>query len=180
MIEDDMFDLDFLDKFREHDINGSENVISDDIKKAWFSFLYDFCTCVSYEWSNYINSLTKYHQVPFHGYLSTSDEAFTIWLIKCKYNSVKEDVRLIKEMGQAEWKEKRKKKKSGAHHSREKLDDYINIYNDIRLKTENQHSVQNWEQVFVTEFFNEVTDIKEQDDKTHSYTLKKLLPIDCF
>ena len=88
MVEDDMFDLSYLDKFRDNDESATSINVPDNMKKAWFSFLYDFCTCVSYEWSNYINSLTKFHQPPFHGHLSTSDEAFTIWLIKCKYNSI--------------------------------------------------------------------------------------------
>ena len=90
--EGTMFEPSIMDQFRTYNENDPTFKVTDDLKTAWFSFLLEFCPCVSYEWTNYLSHLSTDHHPGFLGYLSASDEAFTIWSINLKYERVKKEV----------------------------------------------------------------------------------------
>jgi hypothetical protein len=176
-----MFDIALLDKFRDFDENDPLFSVSEDVKKAWFSFLYDFCPCVSYGWSTYLAHLNRDNCLPFFEFLSASDEAFTIWLLKIKFNRVKIDIQEKNNEVNKELEPTRKKRKTGAHDSRTHLDMYVDLYHhDVKPKLDNKASVEFWEQLFFSEFFKQIGDTHESTNNLQKNCPHKLddLPFD--
>jgi hypothetical protein len=147
-----MFKLNVMDEFRSSSQNTEKVTMTDDVKDAWICFLKDFCTLVSYEWNEYLNNIVKKEKATFFGSLSTSDEAFTEWAIRCKYAEAALDTEEILKNGKEAWFQSRKKRKRGPHDSREKLGLYSQLYNKILLHRANKVSHAEWQKIFFDKY----------------------------
>ena len=150
-----MFDISLMDNFREYDENDPIFSIPENVKKAWFSFLFDFCPCVSYEWSTYLANFRHDGYPPFMEFLSASDETFTVWMIKIKYDRVKKEMEGENREISDEVNTANRKRKFGSHDSRTHLDLYVDLYHQqIKPKLENKYSVEFLEKQFHCELLN--------------------------
>lgn len=152
--ENEMFPKEFIDRFREYK-EGEDFQIDSDVRKAWMSFVLEFCRSVSYHWKNYLRNIGKREIATFDGNLSTSDEAFAMWVIYCKYDEAKAESEEIKKVGLAKWKDSRKRKRFGTHDSKGQIDQYVRLYNTISTNRKNPDSSKLWQDVFFEDFFND-------------------------
>ena len=152
-----MFDIDLLEKFRDVDIND-ENDVDDDVKNAWYTFISEFCTCVSFHWANYVKRVDRKDNATFISRLTASDEALAMWIISVKYNEVKEHADYIKQHGDDAWKKSKKKRKSGTHDSKSKIGDFISYHKSIIEKRQNKRSNKLWESIFFNQHIHDTSD----------------------
>jgi len=103
-----MFSCEVTKEFRLS-TNDTSMTVTENTKKAWVSFLYEFCPMVSYEWNDYLKNIIHTDTASFFGNLTTSDEAFTQWVILCKFKEVREEAEEIEKIGKESWNQQRKK-----------------------------------------------------------------------
>jgi hypothetical protein len=158
-----MFDLKLIDGFRKE--SEDDAPINDDVKKAWFVFLSDFVTCVSYHWSHYLKEIKVDNVDPsFKGIMTASDEAYTIWLLQNKFEEVNEDAIAIKGSDRETWKKNRPKRNVGRHGSKWKLDDFVDLHVKIKKNRDAKDSNKLWERMFFNQFVHRLTDSEATRD----------------
>ena len=152
--ENDMFPKDFLYSFREYK-EQEDFVVDPALRKAWSSFISEFCRSVSYHWKSYLGKIRNREDATFQDNLSTSDEAFAMWVVFCKYDEAKNEAEEIKSMGQVKWKETRKPKRVGPHDSKEHIKDYIKFYQQVKDNRRNLKSGKAWQDMFFDDLFQD-------------------------
>jgi hypothetical protein len=149
-----MFDLKFLNSFREY--KEGENVeIDSKLRNAWYSFISEFCRSVSYHWKRYLGKIGNRESATFDGNLSTSDEAFAMWVVHCKYDDAKKEAEEIKKMGLDKWKETREKNRHGPHDSKTNLRQYVEYYGTVKKFRKDQKADEVWQDMFFEDFFKD-------------------------
>jgi hypothetical protein len=150
-----MFPKDFLFQFREYK-EGQENIeVDPELRKAWSSFISEFCRSVSYHWKSYLGKIRNRENATFKDNLSTSDEAFAMWVVFCKYDEAEGEAKEIKVHGIDRWKETRKKKRAGPHDSREHINDYIKFYLQVQKNRADVKSDKYWQDMFFDDLFGD-------------------------
>jgi hypothetical protein len=173
-----MFKLELMDKFRLNQQGGVESSVEEEVRDAWTSFLADFCTLVSYEWHEYLNNVVNIESASFLGNLTTSDEAFAEWTIRCKFQETFAGAEEIKKHGKEEWMNSRKKRKRGPHDSREKMDVYSKLYHTILEHRKNRVTHLVWQQMFFEKYLtdhaitNNANDELEDDLNLSNYSIR--------
>jgi len=171
MIKDGkMFDIRLLDKFRDNSFSDPGQIDAE-VKDAWISFISDFCQCVSYQWAEYLKQVRKKENATFQGTLTTSDEAFTMWLLKVKYDDAAREAEEIKEHGANHWKKNKKRRKSGPHDSKEKLEEFVQLHYKIRDQRQNEESNKMWEKIFYDGILSDDNILNSRTPKKHSNSL---------
>lgn len=161
-----MFPLEMFQSFRNYE-EDANFLVTDDVKKAWFVFINEFCRNVSYEWNEYLKNIVNLETSTFFSNLTTSDEAFAQWIITCKYEEIKAEATEINIIGIENWQVKRKKRKKGPHNSRSKMDVYFSIYNSIQKHRRNTNANVYWQRMFFEIYLHEFLkdDDKSDNDK---------------
>jgi hypothetical protein len=121
---------------------------------------------VSYEWNDYLKNIIHTDTASFFGNLTTSDEAFTQWVIFCKFEEVREEAEEIEKIGKEFWNQQRKKRKRGPHDSREKLELYSNFYQSIVRHRNDKNEYHQWQHFFFENFLKEKEKIYNDTEKT--------------
>lgn len=60
--------------------------MSPEAEEEYFVFIFEFCSCTSHHWKNYLKVLMNCPEGTFRNKLTKSDEAFTAWYL---FNSAK-------------------------------------------------------------------------------------------
>jgi len=150
-----MFPKEFLSDFRAYEEKDGTVEISTSLRTAWSSFIAEFCRSVSYHWKSYLLKIRNREKATFHENLSTSDEAFAMWIVFCKYDETKLEADEIKSIGLDKWKETKKKKRAGPHDSKEYMDYYVKFYNQVKENRKNSTSDKFWQDIFFDELFQD-------------------------
>ncbi len=152
-----MFDVSLLNDFYTFEETSNEEFsVSEDVKKAYYIFIKDFCPIVSSYWRKYLCKLCQHRETAtFAQQLTKSDEAFSFWLIRCLEPKVKSDTDFINTNGMSKWNEVRKRGKGGKHDSNVKFDEYVNIFNKIDVLRSNQMAYAFWMNIFFDQFFKD-------------------------
>ena len=91
MMNGTMFPLDSICEFYTDGSNDDPNwMISEEIKKHYFIYIYGFCSLVSTHWKKYLKKLMQRNAARFPKQLTTSDEAFTQWYIMVTSDEIQE------------------------------------------------------------------------------------------
>jgi len=149
-----MFSKGCLNKFRELE-NTDDPQVDDELRKAWYIFIAEFCRSVSYHWKSYLTKINNRNDATFKGNLTMSDEAFAMWVVYCKYDEAKEEAEEIKKMGIDKWKNSRNKKRAGPHDSKELIKHYIKYYDKLTEARSNKASDAYWQKMFFDDLFKE-------------------------
>ena len=80
--------------------------------------------------------------------MTASDEAYTIWLLRNKFEEVSEEAIAIKKTDRETWKKNRPKRNVGSHDSKWKLDDFVDLHVKIKKSRAAQDSNNLWEGMF--------------------------------
>lgn len=160
MLAGTIFEMKIIRAFRKDEDSeecedGVDYPQKHEVEEAWYSFLKDFCTLASYEWHEYLNNVVNIEYASFLGTLTTSDEAFTMWTILCKYEEAVKDTEEIKKEGKEAWLKGRKKRKRGPHDSREYMDLYSQLYQSIFVHRRNKQRDTVWQKLFFEKYVNE-------------------------
>jgi hypothetical protein len=150
-----MFHKDFLNDFRAYEEKDGTVAISKSLSTAWSIFIAEFCRSVSYHWKNYLLKIRNRENATFHENLSTSDEAFAMWVVFCKYDEANSEAVAIKTIGLDKWKETKKKKRAGPHDSKEHMDYYVKFYNQVKENRKNSKSDKFWQDMFFDDLFQD-------------------------
>jgi hypothetical protein len=170
-----MFQMNVMESFRTQRVDMIEISLRDDVKEAWISFLSEFCTLVSYEWTEYLNNVVKKETASFFGNLTTSDETFAEWTIRCKYAEVQSDTEEIKKQGKEAWLKSRNKRKRGPHDSREKINLYSQLYQKILQHRKSKVSNLEWQKLFFESYIsNHGNETNEKDVLDESSRLSSI------
>lgn len=160
-----MFERDLLYKFRkniEDDLSPEDKEL---LIKSWITFIGEFCRSVSYHWKSYLSKIGNRDVAEFRLNLTTSDEAFAMWVVFCKYEEAKKDAEEIIRMGMDHWKENRKKKRVGPHDSKECMKDYVGFYNQVVECRKNKELDKFWQDVFFDDLFQDPQKSKQLQNK---------------
>jgi len=160
-----MFSCEVTKEFRSS-TSDTSMTLQEYTNKAWVSFLYDFCPLVSYEWNDYLKNVIHTDTASFFGNLTTSDEAFTQWVILCKFDEVRKEAEEIDNLGKETWYEKRKKRKRGPHDSREKMELYSNIYQSIVRHRSDRNEYHKWQHFFFENFLKDKEKLNNDAENT--------------
>jgi hypothetical protein len=147
-----MFDIKLIEKFRFSVTQESE--IEEDVKEAWFIFHNEFVRNVSYHWRHYLKTIRKGGTYSFHGIMTASDEAYTLWLLKNKYSEAEKEAKEIQQQGRELWMKNKSKRIPATHDSKWKLDDFIDLHFSIKKQRAVGESNAIWESIFFSQFFN--------------------------
>ena len=137
MKADEMFDIELIEKFRCKDFDNHKD--RELIKKAWYIFVFKLLPLVNEEWCKVLKDSHIQSKPNIYDYTSISDEVFTRWIIRCKYD------KLLEEMHNG-WPEKdadKKGKKGGPHESRVNMNLYCEEYEETQESFELLSSVRN-------------------------------------
>ena len=126
MKADEMFNIDLIDKFRCNDFEHHSD--KEKIKNAWYIFVYKLLPLVNEEWCKVLKDNHIQTKPNIYAYTSISDEVFTRWIIRCKYEKLLEEK-------QNNWPDKdadKRGKKGGPHESRVNINMYCSEFKDTQ------------------------------------------------
>jgi hypothetical protein len=150
-----MFDQAYVEQFYKEEIVTHPESIDDDFKKAYFMFIDVFCKATSQHWKKFVNDkLVLRSDGQYSPYLTTSDEALTLWLLQQEFNKAKEDADLIAKYGPEEWNKNREKRKRGQHTCLAKQTDYVALYNKISIARSEPLSQEFWQNQYFDYLFS--------------------------
>jgi hypothetical protein len=160
-----MFDISLMDKFRDPETSTDEDDVAVEVRNAWYMFINDFCTAVSFHWANYLKRVDNNENATFISRLTASDEALAMWIITVKFNEVNDHAQFIREHGDEEWRKKKAKRKSGSHASKSRLQEFITLHKRVMDRRSDASSNILWERMFFDTFLAD-RDEAESPEKT--------------
>jgi len=143
-----MFDISLMDKFRDPEISTDEDEVTVEVRNAWYMFINEFCTAVSFHWANYLKRVDLNENATFISRLTASDEALAMWIITVKFDEVNEHAQFIREHGDEEWRRSKAKRKSGSHASKSRLQEFITLHKRVIDRRSDASSNILWERMF--------------------------------
>jgi len=154
MKSDEMFDVSLIANFRKEEFKQDGQV-----QRAWYTFVLHFLPCVNHDWMASLNPSKLKNTVSMHKYLTVSDEAFVLWVIKHKYAALE----IEKNAG---WPKKDNKAKSlGAHASKTHIVDYTYTYAAVDKARKNAESAKYWNDLFWTYVMSKQPEIFAKNDE---------------
>ena len=137
------------------DNDGKKYGIPDDVQEAYFSFIGEFCPCVSFHWKNYLKYLTDREKATFKNELTQSDETYVKWYLDNHWEDIEQDVEYIKEHSREEFNEmKSKRKKDGQHDTNKFWVKYCNMLEETKaFRKNNPAKYELWQNIFFDKYF---------------------------
>lgn len=143
-----MFKKEVMTRFYEYD-SAPTFQVEEEIKKAYFVFIKDFCTCVSSYWTNYLDVVRVKHNATFDQNLTPSDEVYAFWWLSFNLDN---EVKLFEK----EEKEIVTKKQRGPHQSIDYQDDYARMYINLEKHRENSVAWKYWQSIFFDHYLHDL------------------------
>lgn len=143
-----MFSIEMLEKF--YDFKEDANFeVDDEVKKAYFVFIKDFCSCVSRYWRKYLEVIRVRDAATFVNNLTPSDECYALWYLKCNYEREEKIALYSKTHSKQEIKQFEKEHPKGVNHSIEYFNQYCDIFDKIEEHRVNAKAFKHWQHIFL-------------------------------
>ena len=162
LLEKTMFDVDLMEQFYDHEPENKDFDVDESVKRAYYVFIKRIATAISPKFQRYLRQdLGEKDNAVFAPHLTTSDEGFAYWIVQCKIDECKKDVKEINDLDGdlnrwSELKGNKKGRKKGPTDSKVHYDRYAQICHKIRnLRKENKKGFDFWMKIFYDQLYEE-------------------------
>ncbi len=147
---------------------------NEEVRKMWYIFCYHFLPRINKDWKHCLEGSRVYKQTFLYQFITTSDEAMTLWFLKTSEPK-------IKKLYDNDWKEdlersKKQGQKQGEQELKAGLKDYIKFHNLISAFKDRENGIvaNRWNEIFWEELVTRNPNLANKgDDKEQAVSNKK-------